>query len=85
MWLYLVILGLLLISGFAGLLPVVSWVLGCNSLIINDVHFSGMQAFSGCFLLLGVQHFESVGHRAALICYKKCANMGVAVNKISTN
>jgi len=47
MWLFLVILGLLFISGFAGFLPVVSWVLQCNSLIINTIHFSGMVPFSG--------------------------------------
>jgi hypothetical protein len=42
MWLFLVILGLLFISCFAGLLPVVSWVLELKSLIINGIHFSGM-------------------------------------------
>jgi hypothetical protein len=46
------------VGGFAGYLPVVSWVLKDNSLIINTIHFSGslrvklwrlkgMWAFSG--------------------------------------
>ena len=38
-----------LLIGFAGLLPVVSWVLMLNSLIINAVHFSGWYALSGWF------------------------------------
>ncbi len=46
---FVVILGLLLISGVAGLLPVVSWVLIDNSLIINTIYFSGMHAFAGGF------------------------------------
>jgi hypothetical protein len=33
------ILVLLFISGFAGLLPVFSWVLVCKWLIINGIHF----------------------------------------------
>ena len=41
------ILSLLFISIFAGYLPVFSWVLALKSLIINTIHFSGMQAFSG--------------------------------------
>ena len=49
LWFYLVILGLFFISSFAGFLPVVSWVLMDNSLIINTIHFSGMEAFSGNF------------------------------------
>ena len=49
MCLFLVIFCLLLISGFAGYLPVVSWVLVLKSLIINTIHFSGMHAFSGGF------------------------------------
>jgi hypothetical protein len=44
------ILSLLFISCFAGYLPVFSWVLMLNSLIINTIHFSGVYAFSGCFL-----------------------------------
>jgi len=47
------IFGFLFISGFAGLLPVVSWVLQCNSLIINTIHFSGMMAFSGWVFVWG--------------------------------
>ena len=43
------ILGLLFISGFAGLLPVISCVLALNSLIINTIHFSGLHAFAGSF------------------------------------
>jgi hypothetical protein len=39
LWWQLIILGLLLISGF---FPVFSWVLALNSLIINTIHFSGM-------------------------------------------
>jgi hypothetical protein len=38
-WLCVVMLGLLFISGFAGLLPVVSCVFGVNSLIINGIRF----------------------------------------------
>jgi hypothetical protein len=38
-----------LLIGFAGLLPVVSWVLMLNSLIINAIHFSGWYALSGWF------------------------------------
>jgi hypothetical protein len=38
-----------LLTGFAGLLPVVSWVLMLNSLIINAIHFSGWYALSGWF------------------------------------
>jgi hypothetical protein len=34
-------------SGFAGLLPVISWVLGCNSLIINGIQFCWLHAFAG--------------------------------------
>jgi hypothetical protein len=36
-----------LLKGFAGFLPVVSWVLQCNSLIISTIHIFGMMAFSG--------------------------------------
>ena len=43
------ILGLCLISSFAGFLPVVSCVLIDKWLIINAIHFSGMQVFSGSF------------------------------------
>ncbi len=46
--LYVVILCLLLISG---LFPVISWVLALKSLIINTIHFSGMKAFSGWWLV----------------------------------
>ena len=42
LWLFLVILDLLLLSGIAGLFPVFSCVLGLNSLIINAIHFSGL-------------------------------------------
>ena len=42
---------LLFISAFAGLLPVFSCALGCNSLIINTIHFSGLHAF--CWYLVG--------------------------------
>jgi hypothetical protein len=38
-WGFVVILRLLFISGFAGLLPVVSWVLECKWLIINGIRF----------------------------------------------
>jgi uncharacterized membrane protein len=45
----------LFISGFADYLPVVSWVLVDNSLIINGIHFCRLHAiaggFLGCFLL----------------------------------
>ena len=44
---FMVILGLLLISGIADNLPVFSCVLIDKSLIINTIHFSGLQAFSG--------------------------------------
>jgi hypothetical protein len=40
-------LGLIIISGFAGFLPVVSCVLMDKWLIINTIHFSGMVAFAG--------------------------------------
>jgi hypothetical protein len=49
MRLFLFILGLLLISGIAGLLPVFSWVLIDNSLIINTIHFCRSYAFAGSF------------------------------------
>ncbi len=47
---FCVILGLQLISSFAGLLPVVSWVLVLNSLIINGIQFSDKQAATFNFL-----------------------------------
>jgi hypothetical protein len=40
-----VILGLFFISGFAGLLPVVSWGLECKWLIINEVRFCRFGVF----------------------------------------
>ena len=49
-WCFCFILGLQLISGFAGLLPVVSYVLIDKSLIINGIHFSGKQATTFNFL-----------------------------------
>ena len=36
-----------MVSRFSGLLPVVSGVLGCKSLIINGISFSGNEEFSG--------------------------------------
>jgi hypothetical protein len=45
-----VIFGLLFISGFAGYLPVFSWVLALKSLIINAIHFSGLHVVAGGFL-----------------------------------
>ena len=56
MWLFLVIFGLLFISGFAGLFPVFSCVFGCNSLIINTIHFSGSLRVK-LWLLKGMQAF----------------------------
>jgi hypothetical protein len=47
LWLLLYIFGLLLISSFAGFLPVVSWVLVHNLLIINTIQFSGLYAIAG--------------------------------------
>ena len=44
-WLCLVILCLLFISGFAGFLPVVSWVLALKSLIINGSRFCRFACF----------------------------------------
>jgi len=41
------IFSLIIISGIADYLPVFSWVLALNSLIINTIHFSGMVAFAG--------------------------------------
>jgi hypothetical protein len=41
----------LLISGFAGLLPVDSWVLMDKWLIINGIRFSGGYAFAGSFVV----------------------------------
>ena len=38
------------ISGFAGLLPVVSWVFGCKWLIINGIHFCRLDVFCWWFL-----------------------------------
>ena len=61
---YLIIFGLLLISGIAGLLPVVSCVLIDKSLIINTIHFSGMHAIAGCF-------FGGVGGN---VCFDNRAN-----------
>ena len=48
-WCVGLIFGLLFISGFSGLFPVISCVLAFKSLIINTIHFSGMLAFSGGF------------------------------------
>ena len=47
LWFFLVILSLVIISGFAGLLPVFSWVLALNSLIINGVRFCRLGALAG--------------------------------------
>ncbi len=51
LWFFLVLLGLFIISCFAGLLPVFSWVLALNSLIINRSRFCMLCAFAVCFLL----------------------------------
>jgi hypothetical protein len=45
------ILSLFLIPGIADNLPVFSWVLTLNLLIINTIHFSGVHAFSCAFCL----------------------------------
>ncbi len=44
------IFSLFLIYGIADNLPVFSWVLTLNSLIINTIHFSGLHAFTGGYL-----------------------------------
>ena len=48
-WVLLFIFGLIVISSFAGLLPVVSCVLIDKWLIINAIHFSGQHALSCCY------------------------------------
>jgi hypothetical protein len=55
---------LFLISGIADYLPVFSWVLGVNSLIINTIHFSGLKAISGVFCG-GVCLFRCLGKLTA--------------------
>jgi hypothetical protein len=52
-WLFLIILVLFIISSFAGLLPVVSWVLALNSLIINGIHFCRLCVLLGVVLTVG--------------------------------
>ncbi len=61
---------------FAGFLPVVSCVLVHNSLIINTIHFSGMQAFSGGILWRDAAHCGGVcGGVDDVVCWRfeKCA------------
>ena len=57
------IFGLLFISGFAGYLPVFSWVLVLKLLIINGIHFSGLHGFAGCFFVIWICNLQvSAGH-----------------------
>ena len=54
---YLIIFGLLFISGVSGLFPVFSCVFGVNSLIINTIHFSGLQAIAAVVVTVGSYFF----------------------------